>query len=139
MKYQFLIYKKFEVDVMIEVLNKKKRRIGFIEGRKFFNKKHKLIGYLEGNAVKTKIGNILLKLDKHDDIFCGNEQVGFILDSRIYFREEPIFEFSKEKREIHTLDGKEILTLIGNNEKLNDLELFAISTIFLESKWFDIV
>ena len=124
---------------MIEVLNKKNKRIGFIEGTKFFDKKHKLIGYLEGNVVKTKIGNILLKLDKHDDIFLGNEQVGFILDSQIYLREKPVVEFSKEKREIHTLDGKEILTLIGNNEKLNDLELFAISTIFLESRWFDIL
>ncbi len=120
---------------MIEVLNEKKKRIGFIEGRKIFDKKHKLIGYLDGNTVKNKTGYILLKLDKQDDIFFGNEQVGFILDSQIYFREEPMFEFSKDKRGILTLDGKEILRLIGNHEKLKDLELFAIATIFLESRW----
>ena len=61
--------------------------------KKFYNKKYKLIGYLEGNAVKNKNGHIYLKLDKHDDIILSKEQVGFILDSKIYFREELVFEF----------------------------------------------
>ena len=84
--------------IIIEVLNKNKKIIGYIEGKNFFNKKQKLIGYLDGYLVKNQNGRILLKLDKHDDIFIGSEQVGFILDSIIYFREEPVFEFSKEKR-----------------------------------------
>ena len=124
---------------MIEVFNKKKKRIGFIKGRKYFDKKNRLIGYLEGNFVKSKSGHILLKLDKHDDIIIGNEQVGFILDSQVCFREKPIFEFSKEKREIHTLDGKESLILIGNHEKINKLDLLAVATVFLKPKWWDII
>jgi hypothetical protein len=124
---------------MIEVYNKKGKKIGYIKGKEYFDKKNRLIGYLEGSDVKTKSGNILLKLNKHDDIYFGNEQVGYLLNSQVYLREKPIFEFSKEKREIHTLDGKEDLVLIGNNGKINDLDLFAIATIFLESKWSDII
>ena len=124
---------------MIEIFNKKKKRIGFIKEKKYFDKKNRLIGYLEGNVVKNKSGHILLKFDKHDDIIVGNEQVGFILNSQVCFREKPIFEFSEEKREIHTLDGKESLILIGNHEKINDLDLLAVATVFLKSKWWDII
>jgi hypothetical protein len=120
---------------MIEVLNKKEKVIGYIEGKKFFNKKKKLLGYLEGNLVKNKEGYTLLKLDKHNDIFFGEEQVGFILNSMIYFREEPIFEFSQQKREIHSKDGKDVLILNGNHQKIEDLELFGIAAIYLENKW----
>ena len=124
---------------MIEVFNKKKKRVGYIKGRKYFDKKHRLIGFLEGNIVKNKNGHPLLKLDNHDDIFSGKEQVGFIYNSQVCFREKPIFEFSEETREIHTLDGKKGLTLIGNNEKISDIDLFAIATVFLESRWWDII
>jgi len=123
--------------IIIEVLNKNKKIIGYIEGKNFFNKKQKLIGYLDGYLVKNQNGRILLKLDKHDDIFIGSEQVGFILDSIIYFREEPVFEFSKEKREIQSIDGKNILELKGNHQDIEVLDLFGIATIFLKNKWWE--
>ena len=124
---------------MIEVFNKKKKKVGYIEGIKYYNRKHKLIGYLEGDAIKNKEGCNILRLDKHDDILFNNEQVGFILNSKIYFRENPIFEFSREKRELHTSDGKQQLIIEGNHEKLNELNFFAIATIFLKSKWYNML
>lgn len=124
---------------MIEIYNKKKKKVGYIEGDKYYNKKHKLIGYLEGDVIKNKEGRKLLRLDKHDDILVNKEQVGFIFNSKIYFREKPIFEFSKEKGELHTFDGKNQLTLEGKHEKINELDFFAIATIFLKSKWSSIV
>jgi len=123
---------------MIEVLNKNNKRIGFIEGKKCFNKRHKLIGYLEGNEVINKEGNVFLKLDKHA-IFMGKDQVGFIYNSEIYIREQPVFEVLKEKREIYTSDRKKVLRLIGNHEKVDDIEFFAIATLFLTSNWMNII
>ena len=120
---------------MIEVYNKKKKRIGFIKGRKYFDKKHRLIGYLEGNVVKNENGHILLKLDIHDDIFYGGEQIGFILDSKIYIRKMPIFEVSKEKREIHSNQRKDIISLKGNHQKIENLDYFRIVAIYFESEW----
>ncbi|MFX1425375.1 MAG: hypothetical protein ACFFBE_02905 [Promethearchaeota archaeon] len=122
---------------MIEVLNKKKKLIGYIEGKKFFNKNKKLMGYLEGNLVKNKNGRILLRLDSHDNIFFGKDQVGFILNSTIWFKEEPIFEFSRQKREVRSKDGKDVLILNGNHCQIEDIDLFGIAIIFLENKWWE--
>ena len=121
---------------MIEILNKKNKRIGFIEGEKCFNKKHKLIGYLEGNELKSKNGFVILKLDEHNDLFVRNDQVGFIYNSEIYIREQPVFEVSKE---IYTLDQKKVLKLKGNHEKVDDIDFVAIAALFLRSNWMDIV
>ena len=122
---------------MIEVLNKKKKRIGFIEGKKFFNKKHELIGYLEGNIVKNNNGHNLLRLDQHDDIFLGSEPVGYILDSKIFIREEPIFEISKEAKKITSNQNKDALFLRGNGQTIDDIDYFGIITIFFESRWWN--
>lgn len=122
---------------MIEVLNKKRKRIGFIEEKKFFNKKHKLIGFLEENIVKDKNGNTILKLDRHDDIFFDNEQVGYLLDSKIYFREDPIFEISKEKKQIISNKGNEVIKLKENDQSIEDLDYFGTTAIFFKSKWLE--
>ena len=45
---------------MIEVYNKKKKRIGFIKGNKIFDKKQRLIGYLDGNIVNPAFGEIII-------------------------------------------------------------------------------
>ncbi len=124
---------------MIEILNKKNKRIGFIEGVKCFNKKHKLIGYLEGNELKSNNGFVILKLDKHNDLFINNDQVGFIYNSEIYIREQPVFKVLKEKREIYTLDRKKVLKLKGNHEKIDDIDFVAIAALFLRSYWMNII
>jgi hypothetical protein len=116
-------------------LNRKKKVIGYVEGKKYYNKKRKLLGYLEGDCVKNKNGRTLLRIDRHNDIYFGKELVGFVLDSKIYFREEPIFEYSKEKREIQSRDGKTILDLKGNHYIIEELDLFGIAVIFLENMW----
>ncbi|UCC20667.1 MAG: hypothetical protein JSV62_05090 [Promethearchaeota archaeon] len=120
-------------------MDKKKRIIGFTEEGKFYDKKHKLIGYLEGRLVKILKAKTQLRLDEHHNIYAGKDQVGFIYSSIIYFREKPVCEFSKEKREIKTIDGKRGLFLTGNDEKIDQLLLFAIAVVFLESKWWDLV
>jgi len=119
---------------MIEVLNKKKK-IGFIKGNVYLDKKGRLIGYLEGNIVKNKDGYPILKLDNHNDIYNDNELVGFILDSKIYFREEPVFEISEEEREIHFIDGKNILELKGNHQNIETSDLIGIAAIYLKNEW----
>jgi hypothetical protein len=119
---------------MIEILNKKKK-IGFIKGDVYLDKKRRLIGYLEGNIVKNRDGYPLLKLDDHNDIFIGDELVGFILDSKIYFREEPVFEISEEEREIYSIDGENILELKGNHQNIETSDLIGIATVFLKDKW----
>lgn len=120
---------------MINVLNKKYKKIGFFDDKKFFNRRGYLIGYLEGSEVKDKNGHIVLRMDKHNDIFLGNDQVGFILDSKIYYREYPTFIISKEKGIILDPEGNVILVLRGDLKKIGDLEYFGITTTFLESIW----
>lgn len=122
---------------MIEVLNKKKKRIGIIKGKRFFNKKHKLLGSLDNGTVKDEKNRVLIRIDKHNNIFFGDEPVGFILDSKIYFREEPIFEFLKEKGELHTSDGKHILFLDGDIENLGEKDFFGTASIYLDSIWWE--
>ncbi|MFX1279189.1 MAG: hypothetical protein ACFFA3_07210 [Promethearchaeota archaeon] len=122
---------------MIEILNKKKKLIGYVEEKKFFNKNKKLIGYLEGNIIKNKNGRTLLMLDSHNDIFYGTDQVGFILDSTIWFKEEAIFEFSLQKREIKSKNDEDILILKSNHSQIEDLDLFGIAIIFFKNKWWE--
>ncbi|MFX1572368.1 MAG: hypothetical protein ACFFB0_06430 [Promethearchaeota archaeon] len=122
---------------MIEVLNRHKKRIGFIEENKFFNEKKKLLGSIEKGIVKNEKGRVLIRIDKHDGIFFENEQVGFILESTIYYREKPIYEFSKEKGEIHTSDGNKSLILKGEIENLEDGDFFGIASVYLESQWWE--
>ena len=120
---------------MIEIFNKKHKYIGFFDDKKCFNKKGKLIGYLEDSKVKDKNGYTLLRMDSHDDIFFGNDQVGFILDSKIYYRECPTFAVSKEKGIILDPEGNVILVLRGDLKKIGDLEYFGITTTIFESIW----
>ena len=47
---------------MIEVLNKKEKLEGFIEGKEYLNKKKKLLGFLENDEFKDKSGYTLLIL-----------------------------------------------------------------------------
>jgi hypothetical protein len=122
---------------MIEILNRKKKRIGFIEGKNFYNKKHKKIGYIEGNIVKNNNGHNLLRFDRHDDIFLGSDPVGYILDSKIYFREEPLFEISEQAQKISSLKDKESIFLKGNSQKIDSLDYLGVITIFFETRWFE--
>ncbi|MFX1503229.1 MAG: hypothetical protein ACFFDH_19870 [Promethearchaeota archaeon] len=122
---------------MIEVFNSHNKKIGFIENKEFFNKKHKLIGYLDGNIIKSKFGNPILRLDNHNDIFIDNEQIGFIYNSKVFFREHPVFEILKAKRKICTTDKKKILSLTGNHEIIDMIDLLALATLFLKSNWLD--
>jgi len=120
---------------MIEIFNKNHKYIGFFDDKKCFNKKGNLISHLEDSKVKDKKGHILLRMDKYNDIFFGNDQVGFILDSKIYYREYPTFVISKERGEILNPEGKVLLVLKGDLKKIGDLEYFGITTTFLESFW----
>ncbi|MFX1418953.1 MAG: hypothetical protein ACFE9N_08555 [Promethearchaeota archaeon] len=124
---------------MIEISDEKKKRIGFIEGGKFYDKKRKILGFLENRVVKIINAKTNLRLDEHYNIYAGKDEVGFIYSSKIYFREKPIYEISPEKGEIKTIDGKRGLFLTGNDEKIDLLLLFAIAVVFLESKWWDLV
>ena len=120
---------------MVDLLNKKFKKIGYFDDKRCFNKKGKLIGYLEDSKVKDKNGLTLLRMDSHNDIFFGNDQVGFILDSKIYYRECPTFVVSKERGIILDPEGKVLLVLKGDLKKIGDLEYFGITTTFLESFW----
>ncbi len=121
---------------MIEVFNKKHKRTGYIDGKKYLNKKKKLLGFLEENVVKKMDGFPLLMLDKHNTIRADDGfQYGFILKSKICNDDGPIFMFSKEKGEILNSDGEVILYLEGDIENIEDLDFFGIAAIYLKSVW----
>ncbi len=121
---------------MIEVFNKKHKRIGYVDGKKYLNKKKKLLGFLEENVVKKMNGFPLFKLDEHNSIRSNDGfQYGFILESKICDNNGPIFIFSKEKGEILNSDGEVILYLEGDIENIKDLDFFGIAAIYLKSVW----
>ena len=121
---------------MLEVYNKKHKQIGFIEGKIYFDKKKKKIGSLEGDTVKNKHGLTLLKLNKYNSIFDSSDnQVGFILDSKIGDDDGFMCEILKEKGEIFDPEGEILLSLEGNYETLELIDYFGISATYLKSIW----
>ena len=121
---------------MIEVFNKKHKRTGYIDGKKYLNKKKKLLGFLDSDIVKKMDGFPLFMLDKHNAIRANDgSQYGFILESKICDNNGPIFIFSKEKGEILNSDGEVILYLEGDIENIEDLDFFGIAAIYLKSVW----
>jgi hypothetical protein len=121
---------------MLEVYNKKHKKIGYIDGKKYLDKKKRKIGFLEGNMVKNKNGFPLMKLDEHDDILNYNDsQIGFIVDSKIGNDEEPMCEISKEKGELLDPEGEVLVSLEGNYETLEVMDYFGIAATYLKSIW----
>lgn len=121
---------------MLEVYNKKHKKIGYIDGKKYLDKKKRKIGFLEGNMVKNKNGFPLMKLDEHDDILNYNDsQIGFIVDSKIGNDEGPMCEISKEKGELLDPEGEVLVSLEGNYETLEVMDYFGIAATYLKSIW----
>ena len=121
---------------MLEVYNNKHKKIGYIDGKNYFDKKKRKIGSLEGEMVKNKRGFPLLKIDKHNSIFLlDNEHVGFILDSKIGNEDGPMCEISKEKGELLDPEGQVLLSLKGNYETLELVDYFGIAATYLKSIW----
>ena len=121
---------------MLEVYNKKHKMIGYIDGKKYLDKKKRKIGFLEGNIVKNKNGFNLMKLDEHNNILgFSNSQIGFVLDSKIGTDEGPMCEISKEKGAILDPEGEVLLSLEGNYETLELMDYFGICATYLKSIW----
>ena len=136
MHSQIILIKNAKCIKMLEVYNNKHKKIGYIDGKNYFNKKKKKIGSLEENIVKNKRGFPLLKLDKHDNILIfGDEQVGFILDTKIGDDDGIICEISKEKGELLDPEGEVLLSLEGNYETLELMDYFGIAGTYLKSIW----
>ena len=120
---------------MIEVLNKKEKLEGFIEGKKYLNKKKKLMGFLENDEFKDKSGYTLLILKANGAITWNEgEQQGYLKEGKIYsfLDDRAIFEFKKEKGKILDSVGDTILYLKGDLESLGDNDFFGIAGQFLE-------
>jgi hypothetical protein len=120
---------------MIEVLNKKMKLVGFIEGKQYLNKKKKLIGFLENNEFKDSSGYTLLILQVNGAITWNEgEQQGYIKEGKIYssFEDRVLFEFKKENEKILDFNGDTVLHLKGNLESLEDEDFFGIAGQFLE-------
>ncbi len=120
---------------MIEVLNKKMKLVGFIEGKQYLNKKKKLIGFLENNEFKDNTGYTLLILQDNGVIAWNEgEQQGYIKESKIYssLDDRALFEFKKENEKILDYNGDTVLYLKGNLDTLEDVDFFGIAGQFLE-------
>ena len=136
MHSQIMLIKNTKGAKMLEVYNNKHKKIGYIDGKKYLDKKKRKMGFLEGNMVKNKNGFPLLKLDKHNDIYLlNNDPVGFIINSKISNDDGPMCEISKEKGEILDPEGSVLLSLEGNYETLELMDYFGIAATYLKSIW----
>lgn len=120
---------------MIEVLNKKDKLEGYIDGKKYLNKKSKLLGYIENNEFKDKSGYTLLILTEDGNITWNEgEKQGWVEDGKIYssLDNRLIFEFTKDKGQILDSEGDVILYFKGDFEELDDLDFFGIAGQYLE-------
>ncbi|NVM35423.1 MAG: hypothetical protein HWN81_07495 [Candidatus Lokiarchaeota archaeon] len=119
---------------MIEVLNKKEKLEGFIDGKKYLNKKKKLMGFLENDEFKDRSGYTLLILKANGAITWNEgEQQGYLKEGKIYssLEDKVIFEFKKEKAKILGSEGDTILYLKGDLDSLEDNDFFGIAGQFL--------
>ena len=120
---------------MIEVLNKKEKLEGFIDGKKYMNKKKKMKGFLENNEFKDDSSYTLLVLKDNGAItWSEGQQQGYLKDGKIYssLHDNPIFEFKKEDGIIIDSEGDTVLYLKGDLESLEDDDFFGITAQFLE-------
>ena len=120
---------------MIEVLNKKEKLEGFIDGKKYMNKKKKIIGFLENNEFKDKSNYTLLILKDNGAItWSEGQQQGYLKEGKIYssLNDSPLFEFKKEDGIIIDSEGETVLYLKGDLESLEDDDFFGIAAQFLE-------
>lgn len=120
---------------MIEVLNKKEKLEGFIDGKKYMNKKKKLMGFLENNEFKDKSSYTLLILKDNGAItWSEGQQQGYLKEGKIYssLNDSPLFEFKKEDGIIIDSEGETVLYLKGDLESLEDDDFFGIAAQFLE-------
>jgi hypothetical protein len=120
---------------MIEVYNDKDKLEGFIDGKQYLNKKKKKIGFIEKNEFKDKSGYTLLYLLDNGDI-DGNEgdNLGYIENGNFFSSadERLIYEILREKGEINNSNGDKVLYLKGDFNDLEDLDYFGIVGQFLE-------
>lgn len=120
---------------MIEVLSKKEKLEGFIDGKKYFNKKKKLIGFLENDEFKDKSGYTLLIFNPDGNITWNEGEIqGYLKEDKIYsfLDDRVIFEFKKENGKILDSDGDTILYLKGDLDSLDDKDFFGIAARFLD-------
>ncbi len=120
---------------MIEVLNKKEKLEGFIDGKKYMNKKKKIMGFLENNEFKDKSSYTLLILKDNGAItWSDGRQQGYLKEGKIYssLNDNPLFEFKKEDGIIIDSEGDTVLYLKGDLESLEDDDFFGIAAQFLE-------
>ncbi|MFW9865889.1 MAG: hypothetical protein ACFFEN_07310 [Candidatus Thorarchaeota archaeon] len=120
---------------MIEVLNKKKKLVGYVDGKRYLDKKKNLISYLENNEFKDNSGYTLLILREDGDITWNvGETQGSIKDGKIYsyYQELVIFEYVTEEGKFVDPNGNAVLYLNGDLEILKDEDLFGIAGQYLE-------
>jgi len=120
---------------MVEVLNKKEKLEGFIDGKKYMNKKKKIMGFLENNEFKDKSSYTLLILKDNGAItWSDGRQQGYLKEGKIYssLHDRYIFEFKKEKGLILDSEGDTVLYLKGDLGSLEDDDFFGIVAQFLE-------
>jgi len=119
---------------MIEVLNRKDKLEGYIDGKKYLNKKKKLLGFIENNEFKDKTGYTLLILTENGEITWNEgEKQGWLEEGKIYssFDERLLFEFKRDKGQILDSDGNVVLYFKGDFEKLDDVDFFGIAGQYL--------
>lgn len=120
---------------MIEVLNKKGKLVGYIDGKKYLNKKKKLLGYIENNEFKDKSSYTLLILTEDGNITWNEgEKQGWLEEGKIYssFDNKIVFEYKKDKGQILDSDGNIVLYFKGDFDNLDEVDFFGIAGQYLE-------
>jgi hypothetical protein len=127
---------------MIEVLNKKEKLLGYVEGKKYYDEKGNLIGFLEGNIYKMKDGYPILTLDDNKYLIDENdEKIGYLEENYFRFPDSWMYSsglsildrgFSSETGELYDHKGKVIGYVRGNIENLTDLDYFGILSSFYD-------
>jgi hypothetical protein len=122
---------------MINIFNKKRKKLGYFEDKKYYDNKGKIMGSLESGMIKLPNGNNLVRFDEHDNILMNNEQIGFLLDSKVYYREEPLFEIVRNNGTIKILNGTHGLILEGQLKTVQNEDLIGIVSLYMNSIWWE--
>jgi len=123
---------------MIEILNKRKKVIGYLKAKKYMDKNEKLIAFLDGNVYHNEDGFAKYTfvdgkiLNEDDEIIGALENEKF----NIYGLDKPnkkgMLSFSKESGQIFNYKDKTIGYLNGNLDVLENIDYFGLMVSFFK-------
>lgn len=123
---------------MIEILNKRKKVIGYLKDKKYMDKNENLIAFLDGNVYHNEDGFAKYTFVDGKILNEDDETIGVLEDEtfNIYGLDKPnkkgMLSFSKDSGQLFNYKLKTIGYLNGNFNALENADYFGLMVSFFK-------